>query len=393
MSTRTAERKRSRFFRKQDKIISRELSKRRASSYVDYTLVLLLILLMGFGFLMLYSTSSYSSYMTYGHSFHYLIRQGSFAILGLAAMLALARMDYRKLCGLRWPIYILAWGGTLLLLVFGRSANGSTRWLRLGPVSVQPSEIAKTAVIILTAGLISLHPRLVNQWKGLVLFSLAQLALAAPILKENMSTSIIVVGIVFFMLLIASRERRAFFYAGLIGLGLGTAGVVFGGAYRLARIRVWLHPELDASDKGYQTMQALYAIGSGGLFGKGLGESMQKQFIPEAQNDMIFSVITEELGIFGAVILIILYLVLIWRLTMIAMYCKDLLGSFLVIGIAVHMGLQVLMNIAVVTNSMPNTGVTLPFVSYGGSALLMTMIEMGIALSVSKNTGPGLDQV
>ena len=232
-----------------------------------------------------------------------------------------------------------------------------------------------------------------NQWKGLVLFSLAQLALAAPILKENMSTSIIVVGIVFFMLLIASRERRAFFYAGLIGLGLGTAGVVFGGAYRLARIRVWLHPELDASDKGYQTMQALYAIGSGGLFGKGLGESMQKQFIPEAQNDMIFSVITEELGIFGAVILIILYLVLIWRLTMIAMYCKDLFGSFLVIGIAVHMGLQVLMNIAVVTNSMPNTGVTLPFVSYGGSALLMTMIEMGIALSVSKNTGPGLDQV
>ena len=393
MSTRTAERKRSRFFRKQDKIISRELSKRRASSYVDYTLVLLLILLMGFGFLMLYSTSSYSSYMTYGHSFHYLIRQGSFAILGLAAMFALARMDYHKLCGLRWPIYILAWGGTLLLLVFGRSANGSTRWLRLGPVSVQPSEIAKTAVIILTAGLISLHPRLVNQWKGLVLFSLAQLALAAPILKENMSTSIIVVGIVFFMLLIASRERRAFFYAGLIGLGLGTAGVVFGGAYRLARIRIWLHPELDASDKGYQTMQALYAIGSGGLFGKGLGESMQKQFIPEAQNDMIFSVITEELGIFGAVILIILYLVLIWRLTMIAMYCKDLFGSFLVIGIAVHMGLQVLMNIAVVTNSMPNTGVTLPFVSYGGSALLMTMIEMGIALSVSKNTGPGLDQV
>ena len=393
MSTRTAERKRSRFFRKQDKIISRELSKRRASSYVDYTLVLLLILLMGFGFLMLYSTSSYNSYMTYGHSFHYLIRQGSFAILGLAAMFALARMDYHKLCGLRWPIYILAWGGTLLLLVFGRSANGSTRWLRLGPVSVQPSEIAKTAVIILTAGLISLHPRLVNQWKGLVLFSLAQLALAAPILKENMSTSIIVVGIVFFMLLIASRERRAFFYAGLIGLGLGTAGVVFGGAYRLARIRVWLHPELDASDKGYQIMQALYAIGSGGLFGKGLGESMQKQFIPEAQNDMIFSVITEELGIFGAVILIILYLVLIWRLTMIAMYCKDLFGSFLVIGIAVHMGLQVLMNIAVVTNSMPNTGVTLPFVSYGGSALLMTMIEMGIALSVSKNTGPGLDQV
>lgn len=393
MSTRTAGKKRSRFFRKQDKIISRELSKRRASSYVDYTLVLLLILLMGFGFLMLYSTSSYTSYMTYGHSFYYLIRQGMFAMAGLAVMLILAHMDYHRLCDLRWPIYFIAWGGTLLLLFFGRSANGSTRWLRLGPVSVQPSEIAKTAVIILTAGLISRHPRLVNQWKGLVLFSLAQLALAGPILKENMSTSIIVVGIVFFMLLIASKERRAFFYAGLIGLGLGTAGVIFGGAYRLARIRVWLHPELDASGKGYQTMQALYAIGSGGLFGKGLGESMQKQFIPEAQNDMIFSVITEELGIFGAVILIILYLVLIWRLTMIAIYCKDLFGSFLVIGIAVHMGLQVLMNIAVVTNSMPNTGVTLPFVSYGGSALLMTMIEMGIALSVSKNTGPGLDQI
>lgn len=393
MSTRSTEKKRSRFFRKQDRIISRELSKRRVSSYVDYTLLLLLILLMGVGFLMLYSTSSYTSYMTYGHSFNYLIRQGLFAAGGAVCMLVIAHMDYHKLRKWMWWIYLFAWFGTGLVLAFGRSAKGSTRWIRLGPVSVQPSEIAKTAVIILMAGLISRYPRLVNKWRGLAFFGLFPLALAGPILKENMSTSIIVVGIAFFMLLIASRERKSFFYAGLIGLGLGTAGIIFGGAYRLARIRVWQHPELDASGKGYQTMQALYAIGSGGLFGKGLGESMQKQFIPEAQNDMIFSVITEELGIFGAVALIILYLVLIWRLTMIATYCNDLFGSFLVIGIAIHMGLQVLMNIAVVTNSMPNTGVTLPFISYGGSALFMTMIEMGIALSVSRNTGPGLDRV
>ena len=393
MSTRSTAKKRSRFFRKQDRIISRELSKRRVSSYVDYTLLLLLILLMGVGFLMLYSTSSYTSYMTYGHSFNYLIRQGLFAAGGAVCMLVIAHMDYHKLRKWMWWIYLFAWFGTGLVLAFGRSAKGSTRWIRLGPVSVQPSEIAKTAVIILMAGLISRYPRLVNKWRGLAFFGLFPLALAGPILKENMSTSIIVVGIAFFMLLIASRERKSFFYAGLIGLGLGTAGIIFGGAYRLARIRVWQHPELDASGKGYQTMQALYAIGSGGLFGKGLGESMQKQFIPEAQNDMIFSVITEELGIFGAVALIILYLVLIWRLTMIATYCNDLFGSFLVIGIAIHMGLQVLMNIAVVTNSMPNTGVTLPFISYGGSALFMTMIEMGIALSVSRNTGPGLDRV
>jgi cell division protein FtsW len=188
------------------------------------------------------------------------------------------------------------------------------------------------------------------------------------------------------MVFVASPEFKRFF---LILMG----GVAFAGifvllascSYRMQRIQVWLHPENFTSDSSYQTLQGLYAIGSGGLFGKGLGESMQKLgFVPEAQNDMIFSIICEELGLFGAICVILMYILLLWRLVLIATKAKDIFGSFVVIGIMAHMALQVILNIAVVTNTIPNTGITLPFISYGGTSIMFLVFEMFVALSVSK---------
>ena len=199
---------------------------------------------------------------------------------------------------------------------------------------------------------------------------------------NNLSTAIIIAGIAFIMVFISS-PKTAPFLLGVLGL-VALALVFVFGTYRQERLQIWLHPE--DFDKGYQTLQGLYAIGSGGLFGKGLGESIQKLgFVPEAQNDMIFSIICEELGLFGAICVILMYIMLLWRLLLIATNAKDMFGSYLVIGIMIHIALQVILNIAVVTNSMPNTGVTLPFISYGGTSIMFLIAEMGVALSVSKD--------
>ena len=199
---------------------------------------------------------------------------------------------------------------------------------------------------------------------------------------NNLSTAIIIAGIAFVMVFISS-PKTAPFLLGVLGLAALALVFVFG-TYRQERLQIWLHPE--DFDKGYQTLQGLYAIGSGGLFGKGLGESIQKLgFVPEAQNDMIFSIICEELGLFGAICVILMYIMLLWRLLLIATNAKDMFGSYLVIGIMIHIALQVILNIAVVTNSMPNTGVTLPFISYGGTSIMFLIAEMGVALSVSKD--------
>ena len=205
--------------------------------------------------------------------------------------------------------------------------------------------------------------------------------ISAVVAISNLSTAVIIFGIFYVMLFIASKQTRIMLLiAGLVVM-LVVVTLPFV-SYRAMRIKIWKHPE--QYEKGYQTLQGLYAIGSGGIFGKGLGESMQKQFVPEAQNDMIFSIICEELGLFGAICILIMFLLLLWRLLFIATHAKDQMGSFLAIGILVHISLQVILNVAVVTNTIPNTGITLPFISYGGSALIMLLAELGIALSVSR---------
>lgn len=370
----------------------KELRLRTPEAYVDYTLILLIMLLMAFGFVMLYSTSSYVADLRFGDSMYFLKRQMMAAAIGIVFMALTAMFPYPLYKRLAIPLYLLALALCIVVLFIGTSTNGSSRWLGVGSLSFQPSELGKVAMIIFMATFIAKTPKGMRERRGILMALGTTLPMFLIVAYENLSTGAIILGIVIIMLFVASPKYRPWFIAGIAGFALAVVGVRVLGGYRADRIEAWLHPE--TSDKAYQTRQALYAIGSGGFFGKGLGESMQKNgFVPEAQNDMIFSIICEELGLFGAICLIILFLVLIWRLAKIAIHCRDMFGSYLVIGIMAHMALQFLLNIAVVTNLLPNTGVTLPFISYGGSALVITLGEMGIALNVSRRTDPELDEV
>ena len=363
---------------------------RRERSYIDFTLLLLIILRLAFGYVMLYSASSYVSNLKYGDSLYYLKRQVFATGVGVAGMVVTANIPHKFWKNMAPYIYVMSFALCCSLFVLGSEHKGQARWIEIGPINVQPSEIAKVAVILFTAAVISKAPRSMRKFSGIVKVLILLAPMVGVVAVTNLSTAIIILGIAVIMLFISSPQYRPFFLVGGGGAIALLVLVMFGGGYRAGRIDTWLHPTYQDA---YQTLQGLYAIGSGGLFGRGLGESLQKGYVPEAQNDMIFSIICEELGLFGAICLILLFLVLIWRLVMIATYCKDMFGSFLVIGILAHISLQFILNIAVVTNSIPNTGVTLPFVSYGGTALSITLAEMGIALSVSRETESGLDGI
>lgn len=249
-------------------------------------------------------------------------------------------------------------------------------------MSFQPSEFAKIAVILFLAVLISRMPKQMKKFQTVIKVLLIVVPIVGVIAYNNLSTAIILLGIAVVMSFVASPKYAQFFALGGFGIAFGSI-FIYLERYRAERIKIWLNPE--DYEKGYQTLQGLYAIGSGKLFGKGLGESMQKLgFLPEAQNDMIFSIICEELGLFGAVCVILLFLLMLWRFMVIANNAPDLYGALLVVGIMAHISIQVILNIAVVTNSIPNTGITLPFISYGGTSVLFLLSEMGLALSVSR---------
>lgn len=307
--------------------------------------------------------------------------------IGAFFMWIMAKIDYHA-----WrKFYFWAYLGSMLLCTLvlfpipglTRSSHGKSRWLNLGPVSFQPSELAKLAIIIFLAVLIEKHTREVSKPAGLVKVFVYLVPLLGVVAIGNLSTAIIIFGIAFCMLFVANPKYKPFFVLAGIGV-VGVVGLIALEGYRGNRVDAWLHPE-TAGDKGYQTMQGLYAIGSGKLFGKGLGESLQKLGnVPESQNDMIFTIICEELGLFGAVCVILLFVLLLWRMMVIANNAKDLYGALIVTGIMSHIAIQVILNIAVVTNTIPNTGVILPFISYGGTSIVFLMGEMGLALSVSK---------
>jgi len=284
----------------------------------------------------------------------------------------------------------------LLIIPFGIEANGAKRWLRVFGISLQLAEVAKLAMILFLAYLICKMGRNIRTMKGF----LVVLGAAAPIsgliyvITRNLSSAIIIMGIAVVMLFVACPDYKRFIILGLIGIA-GVAGIVFlivkmsesgsVGSFRGERILAWLDPEAYASGKGFQTLQALYAIGSGGILGKGLGQSMQKLgFLPEAQNDMIFSIICEELGLFGAIAVLMMFILLIWRCMIIANNAPDLFGALLVVGVMGHIAIQVILNVAVVTNTIPNTGISLPFISYGGSSVMFLLAEIGIVFSVGR---------
>lgn len=350
--------------------------------YFDYSLLFLIIFLLCFGLIMLYSTSSYYGSTRFGDAAYYLKKQLFATSLGLVAMLIVSKIPYRFWMKLSGLAYLAALGLCTAVIFIGTEAKGQARWIYIGPLSFQPSEFAKLAVILFLAMVIYKTSKQVGDFKTLVKIMVIVMPIVGVVAYNNLSTAIIILGIAVCMLFVASPKYSHFVFVGVAVLVVGVLFISVA-AYRAERIQIWLNPE--EYEKGYQTLQGLYAIGSGGLFGKGLGESMQKLgFIPEAQNDMIFSVICEELGLFGAVALILLYLLLIWRFMIIANNAADLYGALIVVGIMAHISIQVVLNIAVVTNTIPNTGISLPFISYGGTSILFLLSEMGLALSVSR---------
>ena len=368
--------------------------KKKPIKYFDYSLLFLIIFLLCFGLVMLYSTSSYAGSNKFGDASYFVKRQLFATGLGIVGMYIVSKIPYRFWMKVSSMAYLAAIVLCTAVIFIGTEANGQARWLKIGPLSFQPSEFAKFAVIIFLATVIYKTPQKMGEFMSLVKIMVIVLPIVAVVAYNNLSTAIIILGIAVCMLFVASPKYSHFV---LMAAAVGVVGVVFISfeAYRMDRIKIWLNPE--AYEKGYQTLQGLYAIGSGGLFGKGLGESMQKLgFIPEAQNDMIFSIVCEELGVFGAALLLLMFGYLLYRLFFIAQNAPDLYGTLVVTGIFVHIALQVILNLCVVLNLMPTTGITLPFVSYGGTSILFLMAEMGIALSVSgriQTTGEDITEV
>lgn len=347
----------------------------------DDVLFIVVLILVATGLVLLYSTSAYNGRVKFHDAFYYLKKQGFAALIGITGMLVTARIDYHRWVPFAIPGYIAAIVLSVAVMLFGDEYNGSKRWLSLGPFSFQPSEFAKVAVILFLACIVSWNVKKMGKFRMLILMLISVLPVVALVGASNLSTAVIILGIAVVVIFAASPKYSPFIWMG--GAGAAFLGIFLAlESYRLERIAIWRNPE--KYEKGYQTLQGLYAIGSGGLFGRGLGNSVQKLgFLPEAQNDMIFSIICEELGLVGASLIILLFLILIWRFFVIATKAKDLLGALIASGAMAHMMIQVILNIAVVTNTIPNTGITLPFISYGGTSIVFLLLEMGLVLSVS----------
>ncbi len=374
----------------------KKTGKRKTKYFFDYTMLFIVVFLMLFGLVMLYSTSSYEANIKFEDPAFYFKKQAVASAIGIAVMLFIMLLDYHIVQRFALFAYIVSL--VLILLVLsplGYEAGGARRWLNLG-MSLQPAEVAKLALIIFFASVVCRFSEAIKHKKGF-LFVIAMAiphAFCVLTITQNLSSAIIIFCIVLMMLFVATPQYKEYFIIALIAAVLAVGVILLvkydviptSLSYRLSRIKAWMDPESYAAGKGFQTLQALYAIGSGNFFGKGLGESIQKLgYLPEAQNDMIFSIICEELGLFGAIAIILLFMLLIWRFMVIANNAQDMFGALLVVGVMAHISIQVILNIAVVTNTIPNTGITLPFISYGGSSIVFLLAEMGLVLSVSRS--------
>lgn len=353
-------------------------------NFFDYALVFIVLFLVAFGLVMVFSASSYKAELdpNIQDAAYYLKRQGIFALLGIAAMLFVAKLDYHcwKKITLLMMYGIIAL--LLLVLLIGSDSHGATRWIGVGAFRFQPSEAAKIVIILFTAHMSTIKAARIGEFKIMAKVMVLPMIAIALIASENLSTAIICAAITMMIVFVTSPKVKQFVLMGVIVVALMGIFLMVA-SYRMERIKIWLHPE--NYERGYQTLQALYAIGSGGIFGKGLGQSIQKlDFLPESHNDMIFSIICEELGLFGAICVVALFVLLVWKCVTIALSAPDLFGALIVVGVITHIAVQVIINIAVVTNSLPPTGVPLPFISYGGTALFGLLIEMGLVLSVAR---------
>jgi len=381
------------------KQIAKRRKKEQSEYFFDYSLLFIVLFLLGFGLVMIYSASSYEAFQDFGDEAYYLKKQLIAIIIGLAAMIFVANIPYHF-----WERFaLLAYLGSmalvpLVLTPLGIKSHGARRWIGIPHtgLNLQPAEVAKLGMILFLAVLVCKMGKSVRTMKGFIIMILVPMpvVLEVYLITKNLSSAIIILGISVLMVFVASPDYKKFIIIGAVGAAAVAALVFFivsayrSGAevaFRSERIVAWLDPESQAQGKGFQTLQALYAIGSGGVWGKGLGQSMQKlSFLPEAQNDMIFSIICEELGLFGGIAVILMFVMLLWRMMVIANNATDLFGAMLVVGVMGHIAIQAILNIAVVTKTIPNTGISLPFISYGGSSVMFLLIEIGLVLSVAK---------
>ncbi len=359
------------------------------SGRIDVTFLSFVLLLVTIGLVMLFSASYAYSLEYYGTSYKFIVRQLLFAVMGVTAMLVISHIDYHFWRKFTWPIFIITLGMLAFLLISPPMVSGMDvkRWIAIGSFTFQPSEIAKFAIVLLFSTLISANYRLMGEFKFIAFLAVLLGATCALIVFEPHLSATILVFLIGVVLMIVGGLKKRY----IIGGAVGGAGLVFLAivtkviGYGSDRIKYWLDPWLDAKGKGFQTIQSLLAIGSGGILGRGIGQSRQKYlWVPEPHNDFIFSIVCEELGLIGAGVIIVLFALLVWRGFTIAMHSPDKFGSLLAIGLTFQVGLQAMLNIWVVTNTIPNTGISLPFFSYGGTSLFILLAEMGMVLSVSR---------
>lgn len=380
---------------------TRRKRKEQSEYFFDYSLLFIVLFLLGFGLVMIYSASSYEAFQSYEDTTYYMKKQLIAIVIGMVLMIIVANIPYHFWERFALLGYVVAMALVPLVKIpgLGVESHGAYRWIKIPGIglNLQPAEVAKLCMILFLATMVCKMGKGVRTMKGFLIMMAVPLPIVGEVylITKNLSSAIIIMGISVLMVFVASPDYKKFVIIGITGL-TAVAVLVFvivsasmsgegAGHWRSARIVAWLDPESAAQGKGFQTLQALYAIGSGGVWGKGLGQSMQKlSFLPEAQNDMIFSIICEELGLFGAIAIIIMFVMLLWRMMVIANNATDLFGAMLVVGVMGHIAIQAILNIAVVTNSIPNTGISLPFISYGGSSVMFLLIEIGLVLSVAK---------
>lgn len=371
----------------------------KEAQYFDYELLIIILFLICFGLVMLYSASAYSALNDFDDDKYYFTRQALVCVVSFVWMMFVSKIDYHIYGVYSFELFVFAM--IMMALVqtpLGVTIYGARRWIQLpGNMTLQPSEITKVAVILFVSyELCKMGKKVATKNGGVRIIGIGLIAfLGVWILTDNLSTAIIVLAITVILYFVVHPKMKFFLKIGaagvvLISIAVMALSIIIGSegtseSFRIRRVLVWLDPESNSDAGGFQVMQGLYAIGSGGFWGKGLGNSTQKLgSIPEIQNDMILTVICEELGVMGVIVVLVLFGFMLYRLMFIAQNAPDLYGSLIVIGVFGHIALQVVLNIAVVTNTIPTTGVTLPFISYGGTSILFLMTEMGIALGVSR---------
>lgn len=358
---------------------------------MDITFFALVSILLTVGLVMLFSASYAYSFAYFGNSYRFIIRQAAFAVVGFILMMLISKIDYHIYRKFSWVVYIVAVSLLTLLILMPPMIDGVDykRWIVVGGLTFQPSEIAKFAIVLLFSHLIAANHKAMKNFKfGILFFGFLLAVVCGLVVAEpHLSATVLIFFIGILLMVVGGVRLLHVGLCGLVGVAGGALAILTGiVGYGGDRIKYWLDPWADATGLGYQTIQSLLAVGSGGVLGKGLGQSVQKHlWVPEPHNDFIFSIVCEELGLIGAMIIILLFCALVWRGFTIAMKAPDKFGALMAVGLTFQVGLQAILNILVVTNTIPNTGISLPFFSYGGTALLILLCEMGIVLSVSRS--------